>query len=165
MRGNCAGYCRAPSAGLKAIFVDAQADDSCVKCLARNPSLLAAPFAPETRPWHCANAVLIISLSRSISVVTNGTTGSDTGDDARFNHVSSIENVSLSQRITARSMTFCSSRMFIAWPHRTRPADLIGGGADAVVGARRPGRQSSRRGSGKTRHCRQRHVTRKAGRS
>src|SRR5580700_9230926 len=58
------------------------------------PSFLAAPFAPETRPWHCASAASIISFSRWTSVVTKGTTGPDIGDDARFNHVSSIENVS-----------------------------------------------------------------------
>ena len=74
------------------------------------PSLAAAPNGPAIRPRQAANAVSMISFSRSTIVATNGTAGSDRRP-SRFSQVSSTENVSVSHRITARSMTFCSSRM------------------------------------------------------
>jgi hypothetical protein len=49
MKGNYAACFRAASPGLKSMLVDAQAGNSCVKSLARDSQLLAAPFAPGKR--------------------------------------------------------------------------------------------------------------------
>jgi hypothetical protein len=64
------------------------------------------------RPWESANAASMTFLSRSASVATRGPVKTDRRSDARFSQLSLTENVSLSHRITARSMTFWSSRMF-----------------------------------------------------
>ena len=76
------------------------------------PSLAAAPAAPEIRPWLSANAASIISFSCFTSTPLSGPGRVDFGGGSFFSHVSSIENVSPSHRITARSITFCSSRTF-----------------------------------------------------
>ena len=94
------------SAGLKSMFVDTQAYDSCVKRLARNSQLVgragwAGDSALTVRQRRFDHFLLTLDERGN-----KGTAGLATGDGSRFNHVSSIENVSPSQRITARSMTF-----------------------------------------------------------
>ena len=76
------------------------------------PSFRAAPEGPEMRPLDSASAASITSRSRSASVATSGEPGIVIRDDARVSHESPIEKVSPSLRMTARSITFCSSRMF-----------------------------------------------------
>src|SRR5437867_4065065 len=79
------------------------------------PSLAAAPDGPEIRPSLPASAASIISFSRSRSkrlrLPPCTSSRVDAGDNSRFSHASSTVNVSVSHRMTARSMTFCSSRM------------------------------------------------------
>src|SRR6266699_627663 len=76
------------------------------------PSLTAAPAGPETRPWLCASAVSIISLSWPTSAPLSATVGLVKRGVWALSHVSSTQKVSPSLRITARSITFCSSRTF-----------------------------------------------------
>ena len=75
-------------------------------------SFAAAPAAPEIRPLLSASATSIISFSCFTSIPLNGPGRTDFEGGSLFSHVSSTENVSASQRITARSTTFCSSRTF-----------------------------------------------------
>ncbi len=83
------------------------------------PSSAAAPRGPETRPWHSANAASIAFLSRpansflsSARTPARETCCAERCFDFPGSQVSSTENASPSHRITARSTTFCSSRMF-----------------------------------------------------
>src|SRR6266567_5685572 len=79
---------------------------------AGTPSFVAAPFGPETRPRLSASADSIISFSCRSSVPLSATVGVVYRGSSDLNHVSSKEKVSPSLRITARSITFCSSRTF-----------------------------------------------------
>ncbi len=74
-------------------------------------SFAAAPEGPETRPWLSAKAASMISTSRSANAERPSRGGADAAV-ARFSQLSSTENVSVSLRMTARSTTFCNSRMF-----------------------------------------------------
>src|SRR6266850_4005092 len=77
-----------------------------------SPSLTAAPAAPETRPWLCASAASIISFSCRTSVPLRATVDLVNREACALSHVSSTQKVSPSLRMTARSITFCSSLMF-----------------------------------------------------
>jgi len=81
------------------------------------PSLAAAPEGPAMRPWQSARAASIISTSRSDSVESPSRGFRDSADDcrgsadSRFSQLPSTKNVSVSLRMTARSRTFCNSRI------------------------------------------------------
>src|SRR5215831_8259458 len=74
------------------------------------PSFAAAPEGPEIRPRVSARAASIISTSRFSSAERPrlGESPSDSG----VSQLSSTTKVSVSLRMTARSTTFCNSRMF-----------------------------------------------------
>src|SRR5258708_27882277 len=84
---------------------------------AGSPSLAAAPAGPEIRPWLSAKAASIISFSCLTRAPPNvrGRTGFWVG--SHLSHVSSTAKVSSSLRITARSITFCSSRTLPGHPY------------------------------------------------
>src|SRR5882724_7167274 len=78
------------------------------------PNLTAAPVGPDTRPRVSfrADSIMSFSCTRSLRgsstcCFDSGVRGGDCG-----NQFSSIEKISVSQSMTERSMTFCSSRMF-----------------------------------------------------
>src|ERR1700733_3483432 len=74
------------------------------------PRIAAAPFAPAIRPAASRTAFSIITFSRSaISFARVALRADDLGLTVR-SQFGSTENVSPSQRITARSITFCNSR-------------------------------------------------------
>jgi hypothetical protein len=73
------------------------------------PSLAAAPAGPDTRPRHSAKAASMRARSCSARAATKGPAGRGA---SRYNQLSSTAKVSLAHRMTARSMTFCSSRIF-----------------------------------------------------
>ena len=78
---------------------------------AGTPSRPAAPKGPATRPLLSLSAASMASFSWVASVpVERLATGAVPGDRPE-SHRASIESVSESHTITARSMTFCSSRM------------------------------------------------------
>src|SRR5271163_3794846 len=78
------------------------------------PNFTAAPAGPDTRPQVSFSAASIMFFSCTMSVRGSSTCcfDSDIGACGFASQVSSIEKISVSQRITERSMTFCSSRMF-----------------------------------------------------
>src|SRR5882724_11945975 len=76
------------------------------------PSLAAAPAGPDTRPRHSDKAASMRARSCSARDATRGMAGPDRGGTSRCSQRSSTAKVSLAHRMTARSMTFCSSRMF-----------------------------------------------------
>src|SRR5712672_886614 len=76
------------------------------------PSIAAAPFAPETRPDACRNAFSIIVFSWEERSETNVVARTGDFELSAANQLASTENVSPSQRMTARSITFCNSRTF-----------------------------------------------------
>src|SRR5437879_11297114 len=69
-----------------------------------SPSLTAAPAGPETWPWLCASAASIISFSWPTSAPLSATVGLVNHGVWALSHVSSTQKVSLSLRITARSI-------------------------------------------------------------
>ena len=73
------------------------------------PSFAAAPEGPDIRPWLSARAASIISTSRSANA--ERPSSSDEAADSRLSQLSSTTKVSVSQRMTARSTTFCNSRI------------------------------------------------------
>src|SRR5712691_3081356 len=75
------------------------------------PSFLAAPDGPEVLPLDSFRAASINSLSRRDKSSANGTVGPVSFCGLVLNHASSTENISPSLKMTARSTTFCSSRM------------------------------------------------------
>src|SRR2546426_12456115 len=75
-------------------------------------SISAAPAGPETRPWLRASAASIISFSRPRSAPLSATVDLVNRGVWAVSHVSSTQKVSPSLRMTARSITFCSSRTF-----------------------------------------------------
>src|SRR2546426_4589366 len=75
------------------------------------PSLAAAPVGPPITPLASRSAVSSISLSRSTRLATSGTDVAEDLGATRVSQVSSTEKISPSHRITARSITFCNSRM------------------------------------------------------
>src|SRR5947208_15925842 len=80
------------------------------------PNLAAAPVGPNTRPRLAsrASSIMFFSCSSSLRGSSIGFFGFAVRNACGCcgNQLSSIEKVSVSQRITERSMTFCSSRMF-----------------------------------------------------
>src|SRR5713226_1424553 len=80
------------------------------------PNLAAAPVGPNTRPRLAfrASSMMFFSCSSSLRGSSIWFLGFAVrnGCGCCGNQLSSIEKVSVSQRITERSMTFCSSRMF-----------------------------------------------------
>src|SRR5438128_7217186 len=76
------------------------------------PSFAAAPEGPEIRPRDSASAAMIKALSPSASVVTWRPVPIGAWLGSPLSHDSSMAKVSPSHRITARSITFCSSRTF-----------------------------------------------------
>src|SRR5205085_10630519 len=78
-------------------------------------SLAAAPSGPDTRPRVAVKAASIIDLSCVTSDCIKGWTG-PVADTAVESQLSSTENVSVSQTMMDRSITFCSSRMFPGQP-------------------------------------------------
>src|SRR5579862_2313629 len=77
-----------------------------------SPNLVAAPVGPETRPALSARAASIISFSCRCSARLSPADGPADCGACHLSQVSSTEKVSPSLRMTARSITFCSSRMF-----------------------------------------------------
>src|SRR5215813_7045868 len=92
---------------LSALIFDSSVDDG-------TPSRRAAPNGPATRPLLSESAASMASFSRFASVLVGEVAATVGGVWPRRpeSHRSSIESVSESEMITARSMTFCSSRMF-----------------------------------------------------
>src|SRR5439155_19346455 len=86
------------------LIFDSSVDDG-------TPSGAAAPNGPDTRPLLSLSAASMTSFSRVASVEAGGlaTAGGFGGPPA--SHRSSMARVSESAMITARSMTFCNSRM------------------------------------------------------
>lgn len=76
------------------------------------PSLAAAPSGPDTRPPHSLSAILMARFSSSTSGRPSLCAKLPGRGDSRFSQVSSTVRVSPSHRITALSITFCSSRIF-----------------------------------------------------
>src|SRR2546425_10820929 len=76
------------------------------------PSFAAAPEGPEIRPRDSASAAMIKALSPSASVVIWRPVPIGAWLGFPLSHDSSMAKVSPSHRITARSITFCSSRTF-----------------------------------------------------
>src|SRR5439155_816939 len=80
------------------------------------PNLAAAPVGPNTRPRLAfrASSIMFFSCSSSLRGSSIWFFGFAVRNACGCcgNQLSSIEKVSVSQRITERSMTFCSSRMF-----------------------------------------------------
>src|ERR1700681_3080327 len=77
------------------------------------PNLTAAPVGPNIRPRLSFRAASIISFSCASRLRGSSIWFFDSVRDGCFgNQLSSIEKISVSQSITERSMTFCSSRMF-----------------------------------------------------
>jgi len=77
----------------------------------RMPSLAAAPVGPDTRPCVSANAASITDVSCVVNIWMSGWLGEVALEVSRDNQLSSTVKVSVSQRITDRSITFCNSRM------------------------------------------------------
>src|SRR5262245_31560805 len=78
---------------------------------AGTPRRPAAPNGPDTRPWLSVSAASMASISWVASVPVGwGAAGGAPGFRSE-SHRASIDRVSVSHTITARSMTFCSSRM------------------------------------------------------
>lgn len=75
------------------------------------PSLAAAPERPYTRPRVSAKTDSISFFSWLASFSESGSLAGLAGSDRWESQLSSIEKVSVSQRITDLSITFCSSRM------------------------------------------------------
>src|SRR5271170_1504650 len=77
------------------------------------PNLAAAPVGPNTRPELAfrASSMMFFSCASSLRGSSMWRLDSVSAGD-RGNQLSSIENMSDSQRITDRSITFCNSRIF-----------------------------------------------------
>src|SRR5260370_41850599 len=75
------------------------------------PSFAAAPVGPEIRPSASRSAFSIIAFSRSARSATNGRVGVVELGDAGTSQLGSTPQTSPSHRTTARSTTFCNSRM------------------------------------------------------
>src|SRR5215813_3606817 len=75
-----------------------------------SPNLAAAPAGPEMRPLDSTSAASIISLSCFNNLPLRSGVERGVSDGFALSHVSSTAKVSESLRMTARSMTFCSSR-------------------------------------------------------
>src|SRR5271168_905501 len=90
------------------------------RVFAGRPSFAAAPPAPEIRPWLSFSAASIISLSCRTRVPPSVAVRDAAGGSSRLNQVSSTAKLSSSERITARSITFCSSRTFPGQPYAWR---------------------------------------------
>ena len=82
-----------------------------------SPSLAAAPVGPEIWPWLSASAASIISFSCLSSAPLSAGLGLAAWGGSRLIQVSSTERVSPSLRMTARSITFCSSRTLPGQPY------------------------------------------------
>src|SRR5260221_13609490 len=78
------------------------------------PNFTAAPVGPDMRPRVSFSAASIMSFSCTRSLRGSSTFCFESGvrGGGCVNLFLLIEKVSASQRITERSMTFCSSRMF-----------------------------------------------------
>ena len=79
---------------------------------AGTPSWAAAPDGPETRPSVAANAVSMASFSCAADRMAMGPPPCLAEEDSSESQLGSTENRSVSQTMTDRSITFCSSRMF-----------------------------------------------------
>ena len=84
---------------------------------AGRPSLAAAPFGPEIWPWLKASAASIICFSWVTKALLSVRVRLSVGGGSRLSQISSTENVSPSARMTARSITFWSSRTFPGQPY------------------------------------------------
>src|SRR5260370_30774320 len=80
------------------------------------PSLAAAPMGPEIRPELSASAASIISFSCVTRVRFSVPGRLWALGGCLLSQLSSSEKLSPSQRMTARSITFCSSRTFPGQP-------------------------------------------------
>src|ERR1700681_2034601 len=75
------------------------------------PSFAAAPVGPETRPLLAASAASIISFSVLYRTPLSVNAGlAAVWEEGRLSQVSSTEKMSPSLKMTARSITLCSSR-------------------------------------------------------
>src|SRR5262245_39012929 len=88
-----------------ALIFDSSVDDG-------TPSRAAAPNGPATRPLLSLSAVSMASFSCVASVLVGGPPTVEGVSRRPDSHRSSTARVSESDTITARSITFCSSRMF-----------------------------------------------------
>src|ERR1700733_2979420 len=77
---------------------------------ARTPSCDAAPNGPETRPSVAANTASMASFSSAAGLRTLGAPVCLRGEDSNESQLGSTEKTSSSQKMTDRSITFCSSR-------------------------------------------------------
>jgi hypothetical protein len=80
------------------------------------PSFAAAPVGPEIRPSAWRSAFSIIAFSRSARSATKGMVcvvglGEVGPEGVGASQLGSTQNISPSQSTTARSTTFCNSRM------------------------------------------------------
>src|SRR5579862_7423839 len=81
-----------------------------------SPSFAAAPIGPEIRPEHSASAASIISFSCVTRARFSVPDRFRVEGNSLVSQLSSTEKVSPSQRMTARSITFWSSRTFPGQP-------------------------------------------------
>src|SRR5262249_52408207 len=79
---------------------------------AGTPRRMAAPNGPATRPLLSLSAASIAARRWVASVPVERLATGGVPRHRPESHRASIERVSESHRITARSMTFCNSRMF-----------------------------------------------------
>src|SRR6267154_2991654 len=91
---------------LSALIFDSRVDR-------RFPNLAAAPVGPNTRPWLAfrASSIMFFSCASSLRGSSMWRLDSVAGS-GKGNQLSSIEKMSDSQRITERSITFCTLRIF-----------------------------------------------------
>src|SRR6516164_146449 len=90
---------------LKALIFESRVDGGM-------PSLAAAPVGPATRPPASASAASIVFLSSEGGILKIGRPGSLGGSMVRESQRSSTVKFWVSQTMTDRSTTFCSSRIF-----------------------------------------------------
>src|SRR5271154_402802 len=90
------------------------------RVFAGRPNFAAAPSGPDILPWLFFNAASISSFSCRNRVPPNVAVRDVAGGSSRLNQVSSTAKLSPSDRITARSITFCSSRTFPGQPYAWR---------------------------------------------
>src|SRR5262249_17821256 len=96
---------------LLSVSIDAEPPDLRFQRLPWYSKFAAAPDGPDIRPCVSARAASIISTSRSASAESPSCDPSVSAG-SHFSQLSSTRKVSVSQRTTANSTTFCNSRIF-----------------------------------------------------
>src|SRR5215470_586765 len=95
-------YCRLSI--FSALIFDSRVEDG-------TPRRAAAPNGPDTRPLLSLSAASMTCISCVASVAAGWLTTGDAADGRPPSHRSSMARESESAMMTARSMTFCSSRI------------------------------------------------------